>query len=50
MKRSEILKTPVWTSRMMFNASLLYKKALKDCTEDEIVGIKARALNVTIED
>lgn len=45
MSNEEIWQTWVWTPRLMFNASLLYDKKLKDLTNDELFEVKKYSIN-----
>jgi hypothetical protein len=45
MSNEEIWRTWVWTPRLMFNASLLYDKKLKDLTNDELFEVKKYSIN-----
>ena len=49
MTTEQILNTPIQTSRLMFNASMLFRKKLSDCTADELLQVRARALGVKLE-
>jgi len=40
-----INNTPVWPSRLIFNASLLYGKKLKDLTKHELFEVRKYSLN-----
>jgi hypothetical protein len=46
MTDEQIMNAPVWPSRLIFNASLLYRKKLKDLTDDELLVVKKYALNI----
>ena len=46
MTKQEILNHPIWTSRLIFNAKLLFNKAWKDCNEQEQIAIRARILDI----
>ena len=35
-----IMNTPIWQSRLIFNASLLYRKSLTDLTEQELFEVR----------
>ena len=35
MTREEVMSEPIWPSRLIFRASMLYNKKLKDLTLDE---------------
>ena len=45
MSNEEIWQTWVWTPRLMFNASLLYDKKLKDLTNYELFEVKKYSIN-----
>ena len=46
MTKQEILNHPIWPSRLIFNAKLLFNKAWKDCNEQEQIAIRARILDI----
>ena len=46
MTDEQIMSAPVWPSRLIFNASLLYRKKLKDLTNDELLAVKKYSLNI----
>jgi len=46
MTDEEIMNTPVWPSRLIFNASLLYSKKYKDLTDEELLAVKKYSLNI----
>ena len=46
MTDEEIMNTPVWPSRLIFNASLLYSKKWKDLTDEELLAVKKYSLNI----
>ena len=46
MTDEQIMNAPVWPSRLIFNASLLYRKKLKDLTDYELLVVKKYALNI----
>ena len=46
MTKQEILNHPIWTSRLIFNAKLLFNKQWKDCNEQEQIAIRARILDI----
>lgn len=50
MTRQDILNHPIWTSRLIFNASLLFGKKWKDCNLEEQLAVRARSLGIEIED
>ena len=45
MTAAQIMQTWVSTSRLMFNASLLYRKKLKDLSNDELFEVKKYSIN-----
>ena len=45
MTSEQVMQTWVSTSRLMFNASLLYRKKLKDLTNDELFEVKKYSIN-----
>ena len=45
MTSAQIMQTWVSTSRLMFNASLLYRKKLKDLSNDELFEVKKYSIN-----
>ena len=45
MTSEQVMQTWVDTSRLMFNASLLYRKKLKDLTNDELLEVKKYSIN-----
>lgn len=45
MTREEVMKEWVWPSRLIFNASLLYGKKLKNLTEDELYEVKKYSID-----
>lgn len=45
MTDEQIWQTWVWQSRLIFNASLLYNKKLKDLTNDELFEVKKYSIN-----
>jgi len=46
MTKQEILNHPIWTSRLIFNAKLLFGKAYKDCDFDERLTIRCHILGI----
>jgi hypothetical protein len=46
MTKQEIFDEPIWPSRLIFNAKLLFGKAWKDCNEQEQIAIRARILDI----
>ena len=46
MTEQEIFDQPIWMSRLIFNAKLLFGKAWKDCNEQEQIYIRARILDI----
>lgn len=46
MTEQEIFDQPIWMSRLIFNAKLLFSKAWKDCNEDEQLAVRARSLGI----
>ena len=46
MTDEQIMNTPVWPSRLIFNASLLYHKKLTDLNDDELLAVKKYSLNI----
>ncbi len=46
MTDEQIMNTPVWPSRLIFNASLLYSKKYKDLTDEELLAVKKYSLNI----
>jgi len=46
MTEQEIFDQPIWMSRLIFNAKLLFGKAYKDCDNDERLAIRMRILNI----
>ena len=46
MTEQEILNHPIWTSRLIFNAKLLFGKPWKDCNEDEQLAVRLRSLGI----
>ena len=46
MTDEEIMNTPVWPSRLIFNVSLLYSKKWKDLTDEELLAVKKYSLNI----
>lgn len=45
MTAEQVMQTWVSTSRLMFNASLLYRKKLKDLSNDELFEVKKYSIN-----
>ena len=45
MTSEQVMQTWVSTSRLMFNASLLYRKKLKDLSNDELFEVKKYSIN-----
>lgn len=45
MTAEEIMQTWVSTPRLMFNASLLYRKKLRDLTNDELFEVKKYSID-----
>ncbi len=46
MTDEQIMNAPVWTSRLIFNASLLYNKKYKDLTNEELLAVRKYSLNI----
>jgi len=46
MTKQEIFDQPIWMSRLIFNAKLLFGKPWKDCNEDEQLAVRARSLGI----
>ena len=46
MTKQEIFDQPIWPSRLIFNAKLLFGKAYKDCNNDELLSIRMRILGI----
>jgi len=46
MTKQEIFDQPIWPSRLIFNAKLLFGKAWKDCNEDERLTIRCHILGI----
>ena len=46
MTDEQIMATPVWISRLIFNASLLYRKQVAELTDDELLAVKKYSLNI----
>ena len=46
MTKQEIFDVPIWMSRLIFNAKLLFGKAYKDCDNDERLEIRMRILDI----
>lgn len=46
MTDEQIMNTPVWPSRLIFNASLLYSEKYKDLTDEELLAVKKYSLNI----
>ena len=46
MTKQEIFDVPIWMSRLIFNAKLLFGKAYKDCDNDERLAIRMRILGI----
>ena len=46
MTDEQIMNAPVWPSRLILNASLLYRKKLKDLNDDELLAVKKYSLNI----
>ncbi len=46
MTKQEIFDAPIWTSRLIFNAKLLFYKAWIDCNEEEQIAVRARILGI----
>lgn len=44
MTDEQINTTPIWPSRLIFNANLLYNKKLKDLTETELFEVRKYSL------
>lgn len=45
MTNEQVMQTWVSTSRLMFNSSLLYRKKLKDLSNDELLEVKKYSIN-----
>lgn len=46
MTKQEIFDQPIWPSRLIFNAKLLFGKAWKDCDFDERLTIRCHILGI----
>jgi hypothetical protein len=46
MTKQEIFDEPIWPSRLIFNAKLLFSKPYKDCDNDERLAIRMRILGI----
>ena len=44
MTRDEVMKKPMWMSRLIFKASILYGKKYKDLTDDEEYEMRLQIL------
>ena len=49
MTRAEVMKKPIWMSRLIFKASILYGKKYKDLTEDEEYEMRLQILQEQAE-
>ena len=50
MTKQQIFDEPIWPSRLIFNAKLLFGKPWKNCDENEQLAIRARILNIDKND
>ena len=46
MTDEQIMNEPVWVSRLIFNASLLYRKQVGELTDSEMLAVKKYSLNI----
>jgi len=46
MTKQEIFDEPIWPSRLIFTANLLFGKKWKDCDEDEQLMVRAQILGI----
>jgi hypothetical protein len=46
MTDEQIMDAPVWVSRLIFNASLLYRKQVAELTDRELLAVKKYSLNI----
>ena len=49
MTRAEVMKKPIWMSRLIFKASILYGKKYKDLTDDEEYEMRLQILQEQAE-
>ena len=49
MTRDEVMKKPIWMSRLIFKASILYGKKYKDLTDDEEYAMRLQILQEQAE-
>ena len=49
MTRAEVMKKPIWMSRLIFKASILYGKKYKDLTDDEEYAMRLQILQEQAE-
>lgn len=49
MTRAEVMKKPIWMSRLIFKSSILYGKKYKDLTEDEEYEMRLQILQEQAE-